>query len=310
MALFKIEDWYPNYKDRFFDGGDIKGTAVYAYDTDGSDDKIGSVHTVLVNEAGKLRYLVIDTGFWVFGKKVLLPIGRCADDPDRDRIYAVDVTKNHVDRLPEYSDDMTVDYDYEEAVRSVYRMSSAEASVPVEMSVPVEQAGIKGYVSTTAPMPTPEPQAKSVATPPPAMTYDYNTEPELYNMGDSQRLRLYEERLVTGKKRIKTGDVTITKRIETEQGEAAVPVEKEKIVIEIESVAGATRVNAPDFQDGEVAHIDVYEERADIRKEPVVHQEVTIRKEVEEDVVTAHETLRREVLDVNKDGNPDIVERT
>ncbi|MGF1523274.1 MAG: DUF2382 domain-containing protein [Leptolyngbyaceae cyanobacterium] len=309
MALFKIDDRYPDYRKRFADGDNIMGVDVYVR-AKGEDDKVGSIYTVLVDEAGRIRYLVVDTGFWVFGKKVLLPIGRCMDDPEHNRIYAVGLTKDQVERLPEYSDELVLDYDYEERVRSVYLMPGAGTSTPVEMSAPVEQSGVKGYVA-----------AQPAAVPPPPLqrsevqseTDVYNRTPDLYAMNDDnhQRLRLHEERLVTDKHRQKTGEVTVTKRIETEQAEASVGLQKEKIVIEVESVVGATRVNTPDgsFQSGEVAQMDVYEEQADIRKESVVRQEVNIRKEVEEDVVTARETLRREVLDVKQEGSPDVTDR-
>lgn len=316
MPLYKLEDRYPDYKERFEDGDNIMGVDIYAR-KDGKAEKVGDVYTVLVDGAGRIRYLVVDTGFWVFGKKVLLPIGRCMDDPEHNRIFAVNLSKHQVESLPEYTDEMVVDYDYEERVRSVYLTSAAGISAPVEMSAPVEQAGIKGYVAAPAPNPHPmppvvKPGPKVTAEPEPEIDV-YDRTPDLYAMNDDnhRRIRLYEERLVADKHREKTGEVTVTKRIETEQTEASVPVQKEKIVIEIESVAGATRVNTPtgSFQDGEVAQMDVYEERANIRKEPVVRQEVNIRKEVEKDVVTARETVRREELDVTQEGSPNVVDR-
>ncbi|MGF1524515.1 MAG: DUF2382 domain-containing protein [Leptolyngbyaceae cyanobacterium] len=317
MPLYKIEDRYPDYQERFEDGDNIMGVDIYARKK-GEVEKVGNVDTVLVDGAGRIRYLVVDTGFWVFGKKVLLPIGRCMDDPENNRIYAVNLSKHQVENLPEYTDAMVVDYDYEERVRSVYLMSAAGLSAPIEMSAPVEQAGVRGYVATPAPAPAPvspgvKPQPEVTADPEPA-TDVYDRTPELYALSDDnhRRIRLYEERLVADKRREKTGEVKVTKRIETEQTEASVPVQKEKIVIEIESVAGATRVNTPNgsFQEGEVAQMDVYEERADIRKEPFVRQEVNIRKEIEKDVVTAQETARREELNVQKEGSPDIVDRS
>jgi uncharacterized protein (TIGR02271 family) len=51
----------------------------------------------------------------------------------------------------------------------------------------------------------------------------------------------------------------------------------------------------------------VYEETADIRKQPFVREEVTVRKEVQRDTVDATETLRREELEIDVNGNP-IVE--
>lgn len=287
MALFKIGDRYPNYKEQYFDGNDIKGTSVYS--SSDETNKLGSVHDILVDEAGHIRYLVIDIGFWIFGKQVLLPIGRCIDNPSQERIYATNLTEESVENLPEYSNDMVVDPNYEEQVRSVYRLSSVETTAPVEMSVPVEQAG-------------------QYAAIPNADEYSSDEDRALYSMNDDnhRRLRLYEERLVASKVRKKTGGVKVTKRVETETTEASVPVQKETIVIEIESVKGTTRVNTPDgvLQDGDTAQLDVYEEQAKFQKEPVVYQEVNIRKEVETDVVSSQETLRREELDISQEGKP------
>jgi hypothetical protein len=79
MPLFKIGDFNPNYREEAFDGADVKGLDVHAGRT---DEKIGSIYDVLVDETGSFRYFVIDTGFWIFGKKVLLPVGRCRVDAD------------------------------------------------------------------------------------------------------------------------------------------------------------------------------------------------------------------------------------
>ena len=302
MALFRLEDRYPDYRDRFAKDDGILGASVYVR-TDDGDDKVGSIDTVLVDEAGRFRYLVVDTGFWILGKRVLLPMGRCIDDPDSDRVYASGLSKAQVKNLPEYSDDLVVDYDYEEQVRTVYRTPVDGDTVPLETPVAVEQPSVKTYTPSRAVThPSPGPRVSDSA--------DYDLDPDLYAMDDAnhQRLRLYEERLVADKQRLKTGEVTVTKRIETEYAEASVPIQKEKIVIEIESIPGTTRVNTPTggLQAGETTHLDVYEERADIHKQPVVRQEVTIRKEVEEEVVSARDTVRREELDIHEEGNPDV----
>ncbi len=64
MALLKLEDFDPNYRETF-GGGDIKGLSVYAE----GDEKIGTVSDALVDEQGNFRYFVVDLGFWIFGKK-------------------------------------------------------------------------------------------------------------------------------------------------------------------------------------------------------------------------------------------------
>lgn len=302
MPLFKIGDFNPNYREQAFDGEDVKGLDVYAGIT---SEKIGTIHDVLVDETGRFRYFVIDTGFWIFGKRVLLPVGRCRVDADARRIYAIGIaSKEQAEKLPEYDDRMTVDYDYEERVRHIYRTPTVAASVPVEAS------GVSG-VASQAPIPSP------ISNQPHPATYDrnsytYEQEPSLYQMNEQehQKLRLYEERLVANKSRRQTGEVAIGKRVETETARVSVPVEKERVVIERrtpENIGTTVTPSDVDFREGEVAHMRVYEETADIRKQAFVREEVSVRKEVERDTVDATETLRREELEVDVNGKP-IVE--
>jgi uncharacterized protein (TIGR02271 family) len=56
--------------------------------------------------------------------------------------------------------------------------------------------------------------------------------------------------------------------------------------------------------------MEVYEETADIQKQAFVREEVNVRKEVAHDTVEATETLRREELQVDADGNPVIRKNT
>lgn len=273
MALVKIADYYPNYKQDIFGGDDIKGYDVYSE----NNEKIGGVYDALLdNDSGRFRYFVVDTGFWIFGKKVLLPIGRARIDYDRHRVYATSMTKEQVENLPEYNDHMTVDYDYEERVRNIYRPANQAATTPT-------------YNRDT---------------------YTYAHDQELYDTNEQahQNLKLYEERLITNKERHKTGEVAIGKRVESETATVSVPVEKERVIIERNAPTTAREV-APgeaDFREGEAARMEVYEETADIQKKAFVREEVSIKKEVARETVDATEQLRREELDVDVDGRPVI----
>ena len=279
MALLKLADAYPNYKDEIFGGDDIKGYDVYA----GNNEKIGSVYDALIDDQGSFRYFVVDTGFWVFGKKVLVPMGKVQIDYDRHRIMVAGMTKEEVERMPEYSDNMAVDYDYEERVRGSYRPAAA--------------AGAAAGAATAA--------AAQPAHDRNSYTYDHDA--ALYQPQD-QKIKLYEERVVTNKSRQKTGEVAIGKKVETQTAQVSVPIEKERVIIERTTPTSSTQVTpgATAFQEGEVARMEVYEETADIHKEAFVREEVNIRKEVTQDTVTANETIRREELDVDVDGNPVI----
>ena len=126
---------------------------------------------------------------------------------------------------------------------------------------------------------------------------------------DDEKIKLYEERLLVNKQREKAGEVAIGKRVETETASVAVPVEKERIVIE-RSDANVGNVVAPgtaNFNEGKVAEVELYEETAEIGKQAFVREEVNVRKEVETETVTGSETIRREELEVDADG--DVIQR-
>ena len=277
MALLKLADAYPNYKQEIFGGDDIKGYDVYSQ----TEEKIGSVYDALIDNSGSFRYFVIDTGFWVFGKKVIVPMGSVQLDYDRHRVYVTGMTKEEVERMPEYSDDMTIDYDYEERVRNTFRPTVARA----------------GTTSATVDRPTYD-----------RNTYNYDYDQSLYqpNEGNHQKIKLYEERVFANKHREKTGEVTVGKHVETETAQVSVPIEKERVIIERTNPTDTSEVTpgATAFREGEVARVEVYEETADIQKKAFVREEVNIRKEVTHETVNSTETIRREELDVDVDGNP------
>jgi hypothetical protein len=127
MVLHKISDFDTDYLNTI-QGKDIKGMSVY---TQGSDEKIGTLSDALVDDQGKFRYLIVDVGFWIFGKKVLLPIARGRIDSSSNRVY-VTITRQQAEDLPEYKEGMALDFDYEERVRGAYRPTSVEASAPMQ----------------------------------------------------------------------------------------------------------------------------------------------------------------------------------
>lgn len=310
MALYKIKDFDPDYRNHF-DGQDIKDLDLYS-----GDQKVGSVNDVLVDEEGRFRYLVINTGAWIFGKRVLLPIGRASIDYSGRRVHVNGLTKQQVEDLPEFTDDLKIDYDQEERVRNVYRPTAAtagttlnaplEGSAPLNSPTPIDGAAYTGSSAGVAPL-----EASAGLTSYDRDTYHYDMEPDLYAVDESKHpsLKLYEERLIANKTRQKTGEVTIGKRVETETARVSVPVEKERVVIERSAATAGTAVTPGEaaFQEGEVARMEVYEETPDIHKEAFVREEVRVKKVVEQDTVTAEEEIRREELDMNTQGRP-IVE--
>ena len=89
------------------------------YTVEAADGKIGKVdeHT---RETGGSS-LVVDTGPWIFGKKVMLPAGIVARvDPDSKSIF-VQLTKDEIKNAPEFDEDTSrTDADYRRRLGDYY----------------------------------------------------------------------------------------------------------------------------------------------------------------------------------------------
>ena len=270
MALYRISDRYPNYPDVYFNGGDIKGMSVHSAE----DATVGTVKDIFIDENNHIQFLVVDTG----SSQVLLPINRCANDFERNLVYVRSLNREEFKNLQPYSGTGETYNQLEYAL---------EQSLAVEDSAPVEGIAV---VSATPETAIQEPVAEELPT-------------------GERPIQLYEERLITQKQRVKTGEVKISKQTITETTDAAIPITREKVIIEIESIySGQTRV---DFGDAEVAEdgtvrMGIYEEQAEVCRRIVPHQNVSVRKEVIQDVVRTQQVIRREELEVHTQGNPEI----
>ena len=197
-------------------------------------------------------------------------------------------------------------------------MRSVEDSVPVESSVPrMEETTSTRETIESEPVRQTLPVEPAVVetspvAPPPVET-PVTSEAAVEDLNDlNSPIQLYEERLVTQTQRVKTGEVKISKRIVTGTSSANIPVTKEKIIIEIESIyGGETRLDIGDAETAEDGSIrmDIYEEQALSCREIVPYQNVSVRKEIVADTVTAQETLRREEIEVTTEGSPLVEEK-
>jgi hypothetical protein len=88
------------------------------FDVEAVDGSIGKVDEATY-EVGE-SYIVVDTGPWIFGKKVLLPAG-IVDRVDRgdEKIY-VDRTKDEIKNAPEFDEDAYRDEGYRATVGDYY----------------------------------------------------------------------------------------------------------------------------------------------------------------------------------------------
>ena len=302
MTLHKIKDFYPDYREQF-GTHDLLSFELYAgIET----EKIGSVDDMLVDDEGRFRYLIANTGAWIFGKKVLLPIGKTRIDYTQKKIYADGLNREQVENLPEYNPNQVLDHDYEEQVRGVYRPIVPVMNTSLEPATRLSERSLEPDLETDLDV-----AALDYSQDSSQVAYRYDYDPELYDIGKrDQTLKLYEERLVAGKTRQKTGDVAIGKRVETEVQHVSVPIEKERIVIERVNASANAAVNSETaFQEGQILHMEVYEETPEIRKETFVREEIRVHKETETNTVEADETIRKERLDIVQDGKTSVIEQ-
>ena len=88
------------------------------YDVEASDGSIGKIDEAS-NKVGA-GYIVVDTGPWIFGKKVLLPAGVLSRvDTDEEKVY-VNRTKDQIKDSPEFDENTYRDDTYRTTIGSYY----------------------------------------------------------------------------------------------------------------------------------------------------------------------------------------------
>lgn len=93
-------------------------------DVEAQDGSIGKIDEAS-NEVGA-SYIVVDTGPWIFGKKVLLPAGVIDRvDTDDEKVY-VDLTKDEIKNAPEFDESRYRDMEYRDELGGYYGRSRAD----------------------------------------------------------------------------------------------------------------------------------------------------------------------------------------
>ena len=97
---------------------DLTATDLTGFSVEALDGKIGKVDEATNDVTGS--YIVVDTGPWIFGKKVLLPAGVIREvDLDTETVY-VNRTKEQIKDAPEFDQDTYRDDSYRSQLGSYY----------------------------------------------------------------------------------------------------------------------------------------------------------------------------------------------
>lgn len=312
MPLHRLKDYYPNYRETLADGqmGDLDSYSIYTQ----GEERVGTAKDLLVDDSGRFRYVVVDTGPWIFGKNVLLPIGLANFDYGKTRIYVNGLSKSQVENLPEYNENTVVDERYENQVRGQYQPIAQGRSnrqfLGSNYATPNDANRMNALDADKQSMRPLESNAATRATSTQATANVYDREPHFYGLSDEDNhgpIRLYEERLIAHREHNKVGEVRVGKKVQTEAAEVTEPITKERVVIERHDVTGQPTVGADHaFENQEVARMEVYEDEVTAEKQAFVREEVSVRKETEQETVRLRDQVRREELDIDTDGNPKV----
>lgn len=108
------------YRDRSDLGSNVVDTHpdLTGFTVEALDGSIGKIDEATY-EVGR-SYIVVDTGPWIFGKKVMIPAGIVRGVDESDEVVFVNRTKEQIKQAPEYDDSLTTDDTYRQDLGSYY----------------------------------------------------------------------------------------------------------------------------------------------------------------------------------------------
>ena len=100
-------------------------SAINGYAIEASDGRLGTVSDLLFEDVGwVIRWLVVDTGNWLPGRKVLLPLSALGHPDQTQRHFPVKLTMQQVKDSPDVDTDRPVSRQIEAHVYNYLRLGS------------------------------------------------------------------------------------------------------------------------------------------------------------------------------------------
>lgn len=112
-----VELW--TYRDVDTLGVDMtRGVDLVGFEVEAADGSIGKIDEATYDVGSS--YIVVDTGPWIFGKKVMLPAAVIQRVDLDSQTVVVDRTKDEIKNAPEFDDDNYREQEYRSQVGSYY----------------------------------------------------------------------------------------------------------------------------------------------------------------------------------------------
>ena len=116
MATVRSDLWA--YRNSAWTSANLVG-----YGVEAQDGSIGKIDEASFDVGA--GYVVVDTGPWIFGKKVMLPAGVITSVNTADRTVAVNRTKDQIRNAPEFHDDEYKEESYRSGLGAYYDAGGA-----------------------------------------------------------------------------------------------------------------------------------------------------------------------------------------
>ena len=131
--------------------------------------------------------------------------------------------------------------------------------------------------------------------------------PTTARTGDTQRtVQLREEELQARKTPVETGSVQLGKDVVEERRSMEIPVTREEVYVERHPVDRRPADRPISETETESIRVPVTEEHVEVDKQPVVYEEVGVGKRVTQDTQHVSDTVRREELRLENEGEVDV----
>ncbi len=237
---------------------------------DQSDQKIGKVDDLFVDENDQPEYVGVKMGF-LGTRSTLIPFQMATVEDSRQAIV-VSTDKETAKNGPSFDDDREITAELENEVYSYYGLQQTGAA---------EDRGSYGDY-----------YGDEETTGAAASTTDVG------DHEDELRVQRTEEELVAGTREREAGAMRVRKRVRTDREQIEVPTRHEEVSVERVPLEG----EATQAQIGEEeVVVPLTEEEVVTDKRAVAKEEVRIRKDVVEDTETVEEEVRREEVEVEDD---------
>lgn len=240
---------------------------------DQTNNKIGKVHNLWTDESGQPTFLGVKTG-WIFGKNHVVPV-HTATVNDRQRIIRLPFSEQKIKDAPVFDADCDLSDEDEQRIYTYYNLQRPQFGWQKE--------GQQTQAQTQQRQPATAGQ-------------------------ESATVQLSEEQVKVGKREVVAGGVRLRKVVRTEVVNQPVELKREEVVIE-RVPGGGTQQGQTSFQEQDV-YIPLRREEPVVQKEQRVREEVRVRKEATSDQQTISEKVRKEDIQIEKEGEARFVSET